>query len=80
VGVELAAPAEVNWRESYTRVHEWPYGCRILYEELPALFPEAPVEARSAAPYRATYQSPWVGTNRRLNYDEVVVVESLLRS
>jgi hypothetical protein len=53
VGVELAAPAEVNWRESYTRVHEWPYGCRILYEELPALFPEAPVEARSAAPYVA---------------------------
>lgn len=34
-------PVEKNWTPSYSQKHNWPYGTKVLYELLPALFPES---------------------------------------
>lgn len=38
--VEWSRPSSLDWSISYSKEHERPFGCRILYEELGTLFPE----------------------------------------
>jgi len=37
---EIARPKPINWRPSYTSESKIPFGCYILYNELPTLFPK----------------------------------------
>lgn len=37
-------PRDVNWQQSFSRLHTIPYGCFVLFEELDALFPEAEID------------------------------------
>ena len=40
---EIVRPKPLNWRPSYTLVDKIPFGCYVLYHELPQLFPNSDV-------------------------------------
>ena len=47
------SPEPVDWSDSFARDDARPYGSHVLFESLPALFPEAdPVRAVSTTPYQ----------------------------
>ncbi|WP_350291420.1 DUF4350 domain-containing protein [uncultured Croceitalea sp.] len=41
---EIVRPKPINWRPSYTSESKIPFGCYVLYNELPALFPNSKSE------------------------------------
>lgn len=47
---ELFRPTSINWRSSYTSSDKIPYGCYVIYQELPNLL-EKPVIKSTADPY-----------------------------
>lgn len=53
VAVEVFKPTPLDWTPSFERADDRPYGSRILYALLPALFPEAEVRTLPLPPYLA---------------------------
>ena len=47
---ELFRPTPINWRSSYVADHKIPYGCYVIYQELPNLLGK-PVIKSTADPY-----------------------------
>jgi len=54
IGLALAAgfliPEPVNWEETYSRFDKNPLGSSVLWQQLPALFPEASPDSRNQHP------------------------------
>ncbi len=48
---EIVRPRPLNWRPSFTRSATIPFGCYVLYNELPRLFPGQEPEALEGSPY-----------------------------
>ena len=48
---EMVRPRPLNWRPSFTRSATIPFGCYVLYSELPDLFPGAMPESLEGSPY-----------------------------
>lgn len=63
VGVELLVPTPLDWRETFERDDTRPYGSLVLFELLPDLFPDAPVEAVEVPPYLALRDTAHAGLN-----------------
>ncbi len=40
---EIVRPKPLNWKPSYTLADKIPFGCHVLYNELPNLFPDATI-------------------------------------
>lgn len=61
VAVQFFIPKPVNWEPSFSREEKIPYGCFILYDLLPQIFPNAEVSAvrepvyNTLANYRPEY-------------------------
>lgn len=50
---EIVRPKPINWRPSYTAVDKIPFGCYVLYNELPSIFPESTIETIQESVYDA---------------------------
>ncbi len=48
---EIVRPKPINWRPSYTAVDKIPFGCFVLYNELPTIFPESTIETVQESVY-----------------------------
>ncbi|TDT37981.1 uncharacterized protein DUF4350 [Maribacter spongiicola] len=42
---EIVRPRPINWRPSFTSVSKIPFGCFVLYNELPSIFPNSEIES-----------------------------------
>ncbi|WP_339629224.1 DUF4350 domain-containing protein [uncultured Maribacter sp.] len=42
---EIVRPRPINWRPSYTSISKIPFGCFVLFNELPLLFPNSKVQS-----------------------------------
>ena len=41
---EIVRPRPINWRPSYTSISKIPFGCYVLFNELPSIFPNNDIE------------------------------------
>lgn len=51
VVTEIVRPKPLNWRPSYTSSDKIPFGCYVLYKELPNLFPEQEIYSSTESLY-----------------------------
>ncbi|WP_411031755.1 DUF4350 domain-containing protein [Spongiimicrobium sp. 3-5] len=65
VVLEITRPKPLNWRPSYTASSKIPFGCFVLFNELPQLFPDNPLESFSIGPFEVLSESDSLG---RSNY------------
>ncbi|MEH6512126.1 MAG: hypothetical protein V7734_03375 [Maribacter arcticus] len=42
---EIVRPRPINWRPSYTSISKIPFGCFVLFNELPSLFPNSEIQS-----------------------------------
>lgn len=57
---EVIRPRPINWRPSYTAVEKIPFGSYVLFEELPSIFGETPIEKVTKDPYEFILDSNYV--------------------
>lgn len=48
---EVVRPRPINWRPSYTNTDKIPFGCYVLYNELPTLFKNSDIQTSYENPY-----------------------------
>lgn len=48
---EVVRPRPINWRPSYTNTDKIPFGCYVLYNELPTLFKNSDIQSSYENPY-----------------------------
>lgn len=65
---EVSRPRPLNWRPDFTRTSRDPFGCYVLYQELPGLFPEAGVTPISTDLYT------WLRTRDTTRKASLVVI------
>ena len=53
---EIVRPRPINWRPSYTSVSKIPFGCFVLFNELPNIFSNSEVKSVESSMYDALLQ------------------------
>lgn len=48
---EIVRPRPINWRPSYASADKIPFGCHVLYNELPSIFPNNTIETVEESVY-----------------------------
>jgi len=72
---EIVRPRPINWRASYTNTDKIPFGCYVLYNELPTLF-EDTIEPVYESTYEmlthrdSTQNSGFIFINNSIYFDE----------
>ena len=69
-------PKEVDWSPSFSMDHTQPYGCRVLYEELPTLFYEGQFSTNVESFYESRDEMAAWGSNL-IMIDEYLDLDSL---
>ncbi|MDF4222449.1 DUF4350 domain-containing protein [Maribacter sp. M208] len=54
--IEIVRPRPINWRPSYTSVSKIPFGCFVLFNELPNIFSNSEVKSVESSMYDALLQ------------------------
>lgn len=73
---EIVRPKPVDWRPSYTATDKVPFGCYVLFNELPALFPEGEIKTVDESLYNllsardTTATSNYILINNGIQFDE----------
>lgn len=73
---EIVRPKPINWKASYTANDKIPFGCFVLYQELPGLFPKSEVKRIDETSYTTLVDSDslkranYIFINSSLNFDE----------
>lgn len=73
---EIARPKPINWRPSYTSTDKIPFGCYVLYNELPSIFPDDTIETVDKSVYDlmvgrdSTLNSNYIFINEYIDLDE----------
>ncbi|WP_197062595.1 DUF4350 domain-containing protein [Muricauda sp. MAR_2010_75] len=73
---EIARPKPINWRPSYTATDKIPFGCYVLYNELPTIFPNNSIETVEKSVYDlmadrdSTVASNYIFINEYIELDE----------
>ncbi|WP_405383285.1 DUF4350 domain-containing protein [Maribacter sp. LLG6340-A2] len=73
---EIIRPKPINWRPSYTSSSKIPFGCYILYNELPTLFPNSNLETVEESVYNvltkrdSSKMSSYIAINNMLSFDK----------
>ncbi|MDF0708689.1 DUF4350 domain-containing protein [Flagellimonas okinawensis] len=62
---EIVRPRPINWNPSYTAVDRIPFGCYVLYNELPSLFPDDGIETVQESVYNVLLERD---STERSNY------------
>ncbi len=57
VYLELSKPVPIDWTPTFNENHAKPYGLKVLFEELPELFPNEKIKTVNTTPYEYFYQS-----------------------
>jgi len=57
VAVSVLSPKELNWRDSFSRTEKLPYGCSVLFENLPTLFPKSDIYLSTKSMYEELVDS-----------------------
>lgn len=60
---EVFRPRPINWRPSYTSVEKIPFGAFVLFEEMPSLFGNTPIEKITEDPFEFLLDSSYVGNS-----------------
>tara|TARA_R110002051_G_scaffold5108_3_gene27360 strand:+ start:2576 stop:3796 length:1221 start_codon:yes stop_codon:yes gene_type:complete len=50
---EIVRPRPLNWRPSYTAISKIPFGCYVLFNELPSIFPNSKIKSVEESVYDA---------------------------
>jgi hypothetical protein len=73
---EIARPKPINWRPSYTATDKIPFGCYVLFNELPTIFPNNSIETVEKSVYDlmadrdSTVASNYIFINEYIELDE----------
>ncbi|MRI00344.1 DUF4350 domain-containing protein [Kriegella sp. EG-1] len=73
---EIVRPKPLNWRPSYTASDKIPFGCYVLFNELPTLFPNTKIESVNESLFKllsksdTTQASNYILINNHINLDE----------
>ena len=73
---EIVRPKPINWRPSYTSISKIPFGCFILYNELPSIFPNNEIEIIEESIYNiltkrdSTESSNYIVINDVISFDK----------
>ena len=80
---EIVRPKPINWKQSYIAKDKIPFGCYVLYNELPRIFPKEPIRTINESPYETLayrdYQekSNYIFVNTKIAFDQEETVELL---
>lgn len=80
---EIVRPRPLDWRPSYTLGDKIPFGCHVLYNELPSLFPNSEIEVVEESVYDvmidkdSTKKSTYLLINDYLDFDRQEVNQLL---
>lgn len=73
---EIVRPKPINWRPSYASADKIPFGCHVLYNELPSIFPNNTIETVEESVYDvlvnrdSTQSSNYMFINEYIDLDE----------
>lgn len=73
---EIVRPKPLNWRPSYTATDKIPFGCHVLFNELPTLFPENKIATVDESLYNLLSErdtnatSNYILINNGIEFDE----------
>jgi len=73
---EVVRPRPINWSPSYTAVDKIPFGCHVLYNELPSIFPNNTIETVQESVYNvlvdrdSSQLSNYIFINEFINLDK----------
>lgn len=73
---EIVRPKPINWRPSYASTDKIPFGCHVLYHELPSIFPNNTIETVEESVYDvlvnrdSTQSSNYMFINEYIDLDE----------
>lgn len=73
---EIVRPKPLNWRPSYTATDKIPFGCHVLFNELPTLFPGNEIKSVDESLYNllserdTTATSNYILINNGIEFDE----------
>jgi len=73
---EIVRPKPLNWKPSYTAADKIPFGCHVLFNELPVLFPDAEITSVDESLYNlmiardSTVASNYILINNGIQLDE----------
>ncbi|SNR77440.1 protein of unknown function [Maribacter sedimenticola] len=75
IATEIVRPKPINWRPSFTSSSKIPFGCYVLYQELPTLFPDSKIETVEESIYNvlttrdSSKISTYIAINNMLSFD-----------
>jgi hypothetical protein len=67
---EIVRPRPINWRPSYTSISKIPFGCFVLFNELPSLFPNSEIQSVEESIYDVLIKSDSSKTSNYLLINE----------
>jgi hypothetical protein len=76
IATEIVRPRPINWRPSYTSISKIPFGCFVLFNELPSLFPNSDIQLVEESIYDvlikndSSITSNYILINDNINLDE----------
>lgn len=76
IAMETARPKPLDWRPSYTATDKIPFGCFVLFNELPNLFPNSAVESFGESVYEVLTKKEnasnanYLFVNNGIDFDE----------
>ncbi|MEL6917532.1 MAG: DUF4350 domain-containing protein [Bacteroidota bacterium] len=74
--MEIIRPKPINWRPSYTATDKIPFGCYVLFNELPGLFPDNTIKPIDKSAYETLAyrdrddQSSFIFINNGIDFDQ----------
>ncbi len=74
--LEWTRPHPLDWNYSYSKEHQRPFGCALLYRNLDTLFPGQKVWSSERTLYRASQENKLQGTNILMVGEEIRLSET----
>ena len=72
---EIVRPRPINWRPSYTSISKIPFGCFVLFNELPSLFPNSEIQSVEESVYDVLIKSDSLKTSNYLLINENIFLD-----
>tara|TARA_R110001583_G_scaffold90137_3_gene231731 strand:- start:40408 stop:41628 length:1221 start_codon:yes stop_codon:yes gene_type:complete len=72
---EIVRPRPINWRPSYTSISKIPFGCFVLFNELPSLFPNSEIQSVEESIYDVLIKSDSLKTSNYLLINENIYLD-----
>ena len=69
---EIVRPKPLNWKPSYTSSDKIPFGCYVLFHELPNLFPGQKIHTSNESLYNVLTQRDTTGTSSYVLINDVL--------